>query len=172
MSAPIDEKYAELVQAGFPFGDPVGGEGICPDGVGRFQHFENGSIYWTPETGAHLIYGLIRAKWSAMGWELCPLGYPVTDESDAVGGRYNDFQGGTIAWKNGAGEAFAVYGAIGGLWVAQGKWEGGAWNCGRLGFPVADEADTPDGTGRFSRFENGSIYWTPERGAYIVPGAC
>jgi uncharacterized protein with LGFP repeats len=29
-----------------------------PDGVGRFNHFSNaGSIYWTPETGANVIYG-------------------------------------------------------------------------------------------------------------------
>lgn len=34
---------------GCPTTDELG----TPDGVGRFQAFDNGSIYWTPDTGAH-----------------------------------------------------------------------------------------------------------------------
>ena len=170
MSTPIDVKHAQLVQAGFGFGNPAGGEGICPDGAGHYRHWEHGSIYWSPGTGAHLIYGFIRAKWSAMGWETSPFGYPTTDESDAVGGRYNDFQNGTITWKEGAGEAFAIYGAIGGKWASLGHMEGQAWNCGILGFPTTDETGTPDGIGRYNHLEYGSIYWTPDTGAWEVHG--
>lgn len=51
-----------------------------PDGVGRFNHFQGGSISWTPRTGANEVHGLIRAKWESMGWERSRLGYPTSDE--------------------------------------------------------------------------------------------
>ncbi|MDH4658325.1 hypothetical protein J7S19_06855 [Corynebacterium pyruviciproducens] len=38
-----------------------------------------------------------------------------------------------------------------------------------LGFPTRDEAKTPDGVGRFSEFEGGSVYWSPATGAWEVP---
>lgn len=41
---------------GFPLTDETG----TPDGDGRFNHFEGGSIYWTPQTGAHEVHGAIR----------------------------------------------------------------------------------------------------------------
>ena len=39
---------------------PVTDETGTPDGVGRFNHFEGGSIYWTPGTGAKEVHGAIR----------------------------------------------------------------------------------------------------------------
>src|SRR5207302_49498 len=91
----IDAKYAQL------------------DGVGRYNHFQGGSIYWTPGTGAHEVHGAIKDKWASMGWERSFLGYPVTDETgtpDGVG-RYNHFQGGSIYWTPSIG-AYEVHGAI------------------------------------------------------------
>jgi len=79
-------------------GYPLTDESPCPDGVGRFNHFEGGSIYWTPQVGAHEVHGAIRDRWASMGWERCPLGYPVTDEHDIPGGRASGFQHGTITW--------------------------------------------------------------------------
>lgn len=81
---------------GFPTTDESG----TPDGRGRYNHFERGSIYWTPQTGAHVIYGDIRQRWAEMGWERSRLGYPTSDERDAPmpGGRMNDFEGGVIFW--------------------------------------------------------------------------
>ncbi|TJX15944.1 hypothetical protein E9840_01265 [Tissierella creatinini] len=58
-------------------------ERICPDGIGHYRHYQGGSIYWTPQTGAHYIYGLIHHKWARLGWERGPNGYPKTDEEDA-----------------------------------------------------------------------------------------
>ena len=51
-------------------GRPASDERPTPDGVGRFRHFERGSIYWHPATGAHEVHGLIRQKWAELGWEL------------------------------------------------------------------------------------------------------
>jgi hypothetical protein len=64
------------------YGLPITDESQTPDGIGRYNHFTSGrSIYWTPSTGAHPIYGSIRAKWASLGWERSRLGYPVCPES-------------------------------------------------------------------------------------------
>jgi uncharacterized protein with LGFP repeats len=81
---------------GYPITDELG----TPDGHGRYNHFEGGSIYWTPETGAHEVHGAIRDKWASMGWERSRLRYPTSDEKIAPDGheRYSLFQGGSIHW--------------------------------------------------------------------------
>jgi LGFP repeat-containing protein len=77
----IREKYlalgAEASILGYPRTDETG----TPDGVGRFNHFQSGSIYWTPGTSAYEVHGLIRDLWASLGWERNPqLGYPISDE--------------------------------------------------------------------------------------------
>ncbi|QIS16433.1 M57 family metalloprotease [Nocardia arthritidis] len=47
---------------------------------GRFNNFEGGSIYWSSETDAHNIWGLIRDKWASLDWENGRLGFPTSDE--------------------------------------------------------------------------------------------
>jgi uncharacterized protein with LGFP repeats len=140
-------------------GQPLTDELGTPDGVGRFNHFQGGSIYWTPTTHAHEVHGEIRNKWSALGYERSFLGYPVTDETptpDGVG-RFNHFQGGSIYWTPGTG-AHEVHGAIRDKWASMG------WERSFLGYPTSDEQDAPGG-GRVSHFERGSIGWTPAGGA-------
>ncbi|MBL9016716.1 MAG: C39 family peptidase [Myxococcales bacterium] len=39
-----------------------------------------------------------------------------------------------------------------------------------IGPPITEERATPDGVGRYSVFERGSIYWTPALGAHEVHG--
>jgi uncharacterized protein with LGFP repeats len=74
--------------------------------VGRFNHFSNdGSIYWTPSTGAWSVHGAIRAKWAALGWEGSCLGYPVSDEFGIGGGRQSNFQRGVITFSFTSGQA-------------------------------------------------------------------
>lgn len=50
---------------------------------GRFNHFENGSIYWSSATGAHAVKGQIYETWAGHDWEHGPYGFPVGDETDA-----------------------------------------------------------------------------------------
>lgn len=77
----IREKYLALGAEASILGYPLTDETTTPDTVGRFNHFQNGSIYWTPRTGAHEVHGLIRDLWSSQGWERnASLGYPVSDE--------------------------------------------------------------------------------------------
>ena len=80
-------------------GYPVTDETGTPDGIGRFNHFANdGSIYWTPATGAREVHGLIRAKWASLGWERGCLGYPISDTTSTAGGERSAFQQGAISF--------------------------------------------------------------------------
>src|SRR5919112_1138644 len=117
----IGEKWGQLGREGGFLGAPLTDETGTPDGVGRYNHFEGGSIYWTPETGAHEVHGAIRELWSGLGWEQSFLGYPTTDESDTAGGRgrFNHFEGGSIYWSPETG-AHEVHGAIRDLWFSLG----------------------------------------------------
>jgi hypothetical protein len=146
-----------------PLGLPSTDETGTPDGVGRFNHFNGASIYWTPTTGAHDVRGLIRDKWASMGWET-GLGYPVTDElgsPDGVG-RYSHFQHGVIYWTPVVGQPHAVYGDI------LKKWQEMGWEMGSLGYPTSDEMDDPGVPGgRVNTFQRGSLHWTKSGGVVV-----
>jgi uncharacterized protein with LGFP repeats len=100
-------KWAHLGAVRSFLGFPVTDETGTPDGVGRFNHFQGGSIYWTPGLGAHEVHGAIRDRWASMGWERGRLGYPISDELGAADGRtrLSRFQGGTITWTAAGGTA-------------------------------------------------------------------
>lgn len=165
--AMIKAKYAALGGAKGFLGAAKSVITACPDGVGSFQHFAGGSIYWSPRTGAHEIHGLIRDKWAAMGWEKSFLGYPRTDEltgrDQKSEGRFNHFTGGSIFWHPATG-AHEVHGAILAKYIELGA--DGSF----LGYPTTDESGTPDGAGRFNHFQAGSIYWTSRTWAHEVHG--
>ena len=164
MSA-IDEKYAALGGGRSFLGQLTTSEHDCTDRIGRYNHCQGGSIYWSPQTGAYEVHGAIRGKYAALGWERSFLGYPVTDEvATPDGGAYNHFQHGSIYWSPQTG-AYEVHGAIRGKYAALG------WERSFLGYPVTDEAGSSDGRGRYNHFQHGSIYWSPQTGAYEVHGA-
>jgi uncharacterized protein with LGFP repeats len=162
----IESKWASLGGSRSVLGNPISDESNTPDGNGKYRHFQHGSIYWTPSTGAHEVHGFIGQKWAIMGFERSALGYPITDESgtpDGVG-RFNHFQQGSIYWTPQTG-AHEVQGAI------RVKWSSIGYERSNIGYPVTDETKTPDGVGRFNHFQNGSIYWTPQLGAHVIFGA-
>ena len=157
----IRDEYRAIGGSNSPLGFAITDETGTPDGVGRFNHFQGGSIYWTPNTGAHELHGGIRDKWSSLGWERGPNGYPVTDETgtpDGVG-RFNHFQNGSIYWTPSTG-AHEVQGAIADEWASLG------WEKSALGYPVSDEHDVPGG--RQSDFEHGSLFWDAATGMVSV----
>ncbi len=51
------DRYNNLGGAAGPLGLPLTDETGTPDGIGRFNHFQGGSIYWTPATGAAMVRG-------------------------------------------------------------------------------------------------------------------
>lgn len=95
----IRDAWASLGWEAGALGYPIGSEVVTPDKVGRYNVFERGSIYWTPSTGAHAVYGRIRDAWAGAGWEAGRLGYPTSDEYAVPEGRKSDFQRGSIVWK-------------------------------------------------------------------------
>lgn len=159
--------YDQVGGLGSFLGFPVTGEYQCPDGVGWYVQFsDNGSIYYSPQTGTHTVHGAIRNLWASFGWERSFLGYPTTDETLVPNGTgfYNHFQYGSIYWSQASG-AHAIYGLI------RDKWAQLGWETSTLGYPTTDETGTPDGVGRYNHFQRGSIYWTPATGAVKVDGA-
>ncbi|MCB9570778.1 MAG: hypothetical protein H6709_01675 [Kofleriaceae bacterium] len=94
----IDAKYRALGGCGSVVGGAVTTELTTPDGVGRYNVFERGSIYWSAATGAHEVHGRIRDAWRDRGWEAGALGYPISDEYAVAGGRRGDFEGGSLVW--------------------------------------------------------------------------
>jgi len=94
----IRDRY---VQFGGPegwLGFPLTDETATPDGRGRYNHFEHGSIYWSPATGAFEVHGAIRDKWAELGYERGWLGYPRSDEVGFDDGRVSLFEHGAIYW--------------------------------------------------------------------------
>jgi uncharacterized protein with LGFP repeats len=154
------------------FGAPSTDETITADTVGRYNNFAKtdgvASVYWSPGSGAHEVYGVIRGKWVQVGLEAGALGYPTTGELSTPdgGGRYNHFsKGGSIYFTPSTG-AHEVHGSIRGLWQQLG------WEAGVLGYPLTDETITPDGVGRYNHFaKGGSIYWSPGTGAHEIYGS-
>ena len=94
----IRAKWAQLGWERGLLGYPTTGELPTPDMVGRFNHFQHGSIYWTASTGAHELHGSIRAKWAQLGWERSLLGYPTSDEFAVPKGRRSNFRHGSITY--------------------------------------------------------------------------
>lgn len=75
-------------------------------GGGCGQHYQGGSIYWSPGTGPWSIRGIIRDAWAGLGWERSWLGYPISDEVIEGDGLVSKFQNGFLYWSPATG----VYG--------------------------------------------------------------
>jgi len=97
----ILKKYNSLGGTTSPPGLPITDEQAGPNG-GRYSRFEGGAIYWTAQTGAHIVWGAIRAAFEhENGGAGGPLGYPTTDEYTVPGGWQSQFQHGTITYTDG-----------------------------------------------------------------------
>lgn len=161
MSA-IDDKWAQCSWLGAPVDEGAGSaEMTLPNGRGRARDYQHGSIYWTPELGAHEVHGDIRNKWAALGGVRGILGYPVTDEEPCgpEDGRFNHFLGGSIYWTPILG-AHAVHGPV------RDKWAELGWQSSAIGYPVGDVRG--DAARQVGRFQYGTITWTPGGGAVMA----
>jgi uncharacterized protein with LGFP repeats len=141
-------------------GAPISDEFKTPNKNGVGQHFEGGSIYWSPATGSHEVHGAIKDKWAAMGWENSFLGFPVTDETITPDGygRYNFFEGGAIYYHPNLG-TYAIPRIIAEVWKKEG------WEKGTLGYPTSDEIIKNNNSVQY--FEFGAVIST-KGGSYKV----
>lgn len=160
----IKEKY-ESAGIFSLVGRPTSGMILNPDGIGMRAHFELATIYWHPDTGAHIVRNPAMEAWGREGWEAGTMGYPTSDDfpTGINANRRQNFQRGIL-----------IGGIPSGIHSVRGKileaYEANGADGGILGAPVTDEAGTPDGIGRFNRFQFGMIYWHPNYGAHPITG--
>lgn len=159
----INARYTELGGPagwlGFPVNsDPTKGEHTTPDGKGRYIHFENGSIYWTYDTGAHAIPRDMFEEWGRDNYEKGHLGYPVGAAKPVAGGFIQEFERGYVT-RNPDNKTHIVRGAI-----AE-KYEEIGAAASELGYPTGNE--NPRGGESTQEFQHGSIHWTLADGAEV-----
>ena len=154
----ISARYSEMGAADSWLGFPLTGEQGTPDGVGRYVHFQNGSIYWTPKLGAQPVPKDMFDAWGATGWENGPLGYPVAEPKELGGKLVQQFQHGYVV-RNGD-KAFVVHGDIAKRYGSMNT------TASKLGAPTSNEIPLKGGV--VQHFDNGSFYWTPETGAKFI----
>ncbi|WP_179256176.1 L,D-transpeptidase family protein [Enemella evansiae] len=160
----ILQRYGDYGWEGGVLGRPTSDEFAGQNGA-RVSTFERGLIIWTPETGAHAVYGSIMTKYGAKGWEGGELGAPTSEEFDAGrDGRVQNFQNGYIIWSAATG-AYAVQGRIAADYATLN------WERGPLGLPISDEFDGARPGTRISRFQGGIIVYTAETDAHAVYGS-
>jgi uncharacterized protein with LGFP repeats len=99
----IGSRYDAVGAAGSALGLPRTDERATPDGRGRFNQFQAGSIYWTPQTGAWPVKGAILSRWAQLGHERSSLGYPKSDERAVTGGLRQDFERGYLRYNASTG---------------------------------------------------------------------
>ncbi|MBH0776467.1 LGFP repeat-containing protein [Nocardia bovistercoris] len=98
IGGPIRDKWAAAGWEGGPLGYPLTDESAARNN-GRYSLFTGGAIYYTANSGAHIVWGALRDEWARAGAEGGRYGYPTSDEYDYQGGKAQDFQGGRITWR-------------------------------------------------------------------------
>lgn len=169
----IRQKYesvnSENSRMGYPRTDEICG---MRDGGCR-QDFQDGTIMWSLNTGAHPIWGAINDKYTTVGREGGILGYPTTDEICGLknGGCNQNFQydKASIYWVSYRG-AHYIRGAIKDRWGAMGY-----ENNPNLDYPSSDETCGLKNSGcaqQFGKADNTSfprsIYYSTTTGAHEV----
>lgn len=144
----IKKRFMELGYTSYT-GFPKTGEIVAPDKEGRLQSFENGHMYWHPDTKAFFIKGEIWEEFSRIGYEKTA-GYPRDTEKATPlrEGSYQHFQKGSIYHPKDS-QAFWIDEEIMNIWSKFG------WENGRLGWPTSSVKEKEDS--RIVEFENGTI---------------
>lgn len=145
-----------------PLGPKDGG--VYPAGPGFGQNFAGGKIFFTPQTGAHIMSGAILEKYESLGGPTGDLGFPTIDEgpgraADSRNVTFNAPDNPVIFWTPATG-ARVVRGAINSAWDALGG------SAGVLGVPADDE--TTDGDVVSQKFTGGQISWDRKTRAFTT----
>ncbi len=161
----VRDRWGSLSYEFGPLGYPVSDQATTPNGAAQYVHFQRGSIYWSAATGARVLSGAVYDRWAASGWETSPVGLPVTDAAPTPDGTgsFAHFQSGSI-YRTAATGARIVRGEVRAAWAASG------WEQGPLGYPVTDQATTPNGAAQYVHFQRGSVYWSAATGARRLSG--
>ena len=138
-------------------GSPVGTKDgdVYAVGDGFAQNFSGGKIFFTPATGAHLLFGAVLDKYQSLGGPAdSDLGFPTIDAvaglvgPDSQVSTFSASDKPAIFWTPDTG-AWVVRGAINAAWDKLGG------SAGVLGVPAGDE--TYDGNVVSQKFTRGEI---------------
>ena len=135
---------------------------------GKAQDFSGGTAYWSPDNGAHALFGRIDARYAQLGGPTSWLGFPLTGEKTTPDGkgRFVHFENGSIYWTASTG-AYAVTKSMMGIWGKNG------YENGDLKYPTGAVTNI-EGGGQFQNFQNGVLVEAKEgnsKKGYIVHGA-
>ncbi len=185
MGGAILEKYESLggpadSDLGFPTIDEGPGK-VSPDSRNTtFSASDKPVIFWTPDTGAHVVRGAINAAWDKLGGSAGTLGVPTEDEvykGDIVSQK---FTGGELTWNRSAKEFTTVppelAAQLAGLSIPEDATS--AINAARraAGGPLGPLGDKqgpqyPIGAdGAAQAFTGGKIFYSPATGAHVISG--
>jgi uncharacterized protein with LGFP repeats len=167
---PASDADAAITQAWNAGGGATGTLGpkdgdVYPIGAGFGQNFAGGKIFFTPDTGAHIMKGAILDKYQALGGPADgDLGFPNIDEGDgkAPNSRNTTFSAAdnpVIFWTPDT-DAHVVRGAINAAWDKLGG------SAGALGVPTEDEVYRGDVTSQ--NFSGGQVSWDSKSKAFTT----
>ena len=134
-------------------------------GTGFGQNFAGGKIYFTPETGAHIMQGAILDKYLSLGGPADgDLGFPTIDEGagkapDSRNTTFSAADNPVIFFTPDTG-ARVVRGAINAAWDKLGG------SAGALGVPTDDEVY--DGDVSSQNFSGGQLSWNSKTKAFTT----
>lgn len=167
--AAINDRFAAFGGEGSLLGAPTGDAMDVPGGAER--PYAGGAIYYSKDTGAHVMYGAILERYKALGGPAgSGLGFPKNDESDTGDGtgRFNDFsapEGASMYWTPQWG-ASLIRGRVLEAW----RQSGGV--TGPFGYPSADTSVVDDvQTGKFVGPDGTEIQWSKAAGLVTIPAA-
>ncbi|WP_278314036.1 N-acetylmuramoyl-L-alanine amidase [Lolliginicoccus levis] len=84
-------------------GDAVSKIEAAAEGI-SFARFANGTIYWSDNTGARAVWGVIAEQWEALGAQDSLLGLPVEEEFSTPEGIRVNFEHGHMMFDLASGE--------------------------------------------------------------------
>ncbi|MDT5112553.1 MAG: hypothetical protein QOJ28_608 [Mycobacterium sp.] len=165
---PIGDADAAMTQAWEAGGGATGSLGIkdggaYPAGAGFGQNFAGGKIFFTPQTGAHIMAGAILDKYLSLGGPADgDLGFPNIDEGagKAPNSRNTTFSAAdnpVIFWTPDTG-AHVVRGALNAAWDRLGG------SAGVLGVPTEDEVYRGDLVNQ--TFTGGQLSWNRKTNSF------
>ncbi|NUT70045.1 lysozyme M1 [Pseudarthrobacter sp. C4D7] len=128
---------------------------------GCFQNFVNGTVMYSPATGAQTMSSApIRDRWATTGFEGGSLGYPTSGAICGLrnGGCFQNFEKGTIMWSAASGAQVMMPGPI------QQSWAGQGFENGALAFPTSGQTCTSDKLSCSQTFQGGTITWSSTAG--------
>ncbi|MGO1452060.1 MAG: NlpC/P60 family protein [Brevibacterium yomogidense] len=142
---PIEKKYEGNVEQ---LGKPSGKEFKIAGGLG--QKYAKGHIYYTKDTGAHIVKGAFDDRVDEK--LLKQIGFPKADRKGGLKdkGLYQPFQKGSIHYTKSTG-AHATTG------ILQKYWKDKGYENGHLGYPTSD-LTVKDGRAEQS-FQGGRLVW-------------